>query len=73
MTVCADRCVRGPTWRTGRIFESGSIASHRKTHLCLVAQACAPFVQLQMWEPQMAEGALMQGLRMLACTSEQGS
>jgi hypothetical protein len=42
-------------------------------HLCMVAEACAQFVQLQMWEPEMAEGALMQGLRMLACTSEKGS
>jgi hypothetical protein len=44
------------------------MANHRKTHLCMVAQACAQFVQLQMGEPEMAEGALVQGLSVLAST-----
>ena len=42
-------------------------------YLCMVAQACSQFVQLQMWEPQMGEEAFVQGLCMLACAREKGS
>ena len=48
------------------------MASQRKTHLCMVGQACAQFVQLQMWEPQMGEATLMQGLGVLTCAREPG-
>ncbi len=35
-------------------------------HLCGAAQPCAQFIQLQVWEVQMAEEALVHGLRVLA-------
>ncbi len=39
-------------------------------YLLMAAEPCSEFVQLQVWEVQMAEGASVQGLRMLPCTSE---
>jgi hypothetical protein len=36
----------------------------------MAAQPCANFIQLQVWEVQMAEGPLVQRLSMLACTRE---
>jgi hypothetical protein len=41
-------------------------------HLCGAAQAGAQFVQLKMWEPEVAEGALVQGLCVLASASQKG-
>ena len=38
----------------------------------MAAEPCSEFVQLQVWEMEMAEGAPVQGLRMLPCTSEPG-
>jgi hypothetical protein len=42
-------------------------------HLCGAAQSGSQFVQLQMWEPEGAEGALVQGLCVLASASQPGS
>jgi hypothetical protein len=42
-------------------------------HLCGVAQPGAEFVQLEVREPEMTEGALMEDLSMPTCTSEKGS
>jgi hypothetical protein len=42
-------------------------------HLCGAAQPGSQFVQLEMWEPEGAEGALMQGLCVLASASQPGS
>src|SRR5258707_1191543 len=39
-------------------------------HLGGAAQSGAQFVQLQMWEPEVAEGALVQGLCVLASASQ---
>src|SRR5215472_9334842 len=39
-------------------------------HLCMVTEPCAQFIQLQVWEPQMAEAAFMQELGVLTCTRE---
>src|SRR5437868_6388240 len=36
------------------------------------AEPGAQFVQLQMWEPQIGEGTLMQGLGVLTCAREPG-
>jgi hypothetical protein len=41
--------------------------------LCGAAQPCAQLIQLKMWEPEMTEGALVQGLCVLASTSQKGS
>jgi hypothetical protein len=57
-----------------RMLCAGAEMEHRKylreringqpepDHLCGAAQPGAQFVQLEMWEPEVAEGALMQGL-----------
>ena len=66
-------CVRGPSWSTGRIFVQGSMANHRKTHLRGVAEPGAQFVQLQVWELELAEEAFMQGLGMLPSARQKGS
>jgi hypothetical protein len=42
-------------------------------HLCGAAQPGLQFVQLQMGEPEVAEGALVQGLCELASASQKGS
>ncbi len=39
-------------------------------HLCGAAQPRAQFVQLEVWEPEMAEGALVQSLCVLTSTSQ---
>jgi hypothetical protein len=38
--------------------------------LLSAAEPCSQFVQLDMWEVQMAEGPLVQRLSVLACTSK---
>src|SRR5436853_1160049 len=65
-------CVRGPSSSTGRSFVRGSMANHRKTDLFGAAQPGAQFIQLQVWEMEVAEGALVQGLCVLASTGEPG-
>jgi len=62
MTRCAMCWVRGPSSSTGRIFVRGSIASHRKTDLFSAAEPCSQFVQLEVWEVEMAEGSFVQRL-----------
>jgi len=42
-------------------------------HLAGTAQPCAQFVQLEVREPEMAEGALVQGLCVLASASQKGA
>ncbi len=46
----------------------GSMASHRKTHLCGAAQSGAQFVKLLVWELEIAEAALVQALSVPAST-----
>ena len=46
------------------------MASQSKTHLCGAAEACAQFIQLQVWEPETAEEAFVQSLCVCPCTSE---
>jgi hypothetical protein len=41
-------------------------------HLCGAAQPGAQFVQLEVWEPEMAEAALVQGLCVLSGTGQPG-
>ncbi len=41
-------------------------------HLCMVAEACAQLVQLEVREPEMAEGALVQGQRVLTSSGQPG-
>ena len=42
-------------------------------HLCGAAQPGSQLIQLEMWEPEVAEGALVQGLCVLASASQKGS
>jgi hypothetical protein len=41
-------------------------------HLWSAAQPGAQFVQLEVWEPEMAEAALVQGLCVLSSTGQKG-
>jgi hypothetical protein len=41
-------------------------------YLSMVAQACAQFIQLQVWEPEMEEEAFVQDLRMFPCARQKG-
>ncbi len=38
----------------------------------MAAEPCSQFIQLQVWEPEMAEAAFVQELRVLTCTSQPG-
>ena len=49
------------------------MANHRKTHLRGVAEPGAQFVQLQVWELELAEEAFVQGLGMLPSARQKGS
>ena len=49
------------------------MATHRKTPLCGAAEPGAQFVQLQVWELEMAEEAFVQDLGLFASASEKGS
>ena len=51
---------------------AGIIRQPEPLHLCMVAQPRAQFVQLQVREPQLAEGPLMQGLCVFPSTSQPG-
>src|SRR5215467_6192105 len=64
------------------VLRAGAELKHRKNlgervdgkrepeHLCDAAEACAQFIQLQVWEPEMAEEAFVQSLCVCPCTSE---
>src|SRR5947209_19436552 len=68
----------------GHVLCSGAELKHRKNygarinaqpeplHLPMAAQPRAQFVELEVREPKMAEGPLVQGLRVLASTSQPG-
>jgi hypothetical protein len=71
--MCAAFCVRGPRWSAGRIAREGIDGQPEPEHVCGAAQPGAQFVQLEVREPEMAEGALVQGLCVLASASQKGS
>jgi hypothetical protein len=51
-------------------FRAGINGQPQPEHLSDAAEPRAQFVQLQVREPEMAKEALVQGVRVLACTSE---
>jgi len=53
-------------------FRKGVDGQPEPEHLCRAAEACSQFVQLEVWELEMAEGAFVQDLRMFASTSQPG-
>ncbi len=69
----------------GHVLGAGTQLEHRQKlgagingqpeplHLCLAAQPGAEFVQLDVWQMQMAEGPLMQGLCVFSCARQPGS
>ena len=73
---------QGVYYRMGHVLGAGTQLEHwqylrariddqpEPLHLCMAAQPRAQFVQLQVREPQMSEGPLVQGLGVLACTRE---
>ena len=53
-------------------FREGVDGQPEPKHLPLATQPCSEFVQLQMWELELAEGAVVQDLCMFASTSQPG-
>ena len=53
-------------------FREGIDGEPKPEHLCMVTEPCSQFIQLQMWEPEMAEAAFVQELRVFTCTSQKG-
>jgi hypothetical protein len=53
-------------------FREGVDGQPEPEHLLMVAEPCSEFVQLQVCEVEMAEGAFVQDLRMFASTSQKG-
>ena len=62
--------VRGPSWRTGRIAGAGINRQPEPERVLRAAQPGSQFIQLEVWELQIAEEPLVQHLRMLACTRQ---
>ena len=62
----------GPQSERGKNLGARIDGQPQPEHLCCAAQPRAQFVQLEVREPQMAEGQLMQRLRMLASTGQPG-
>src|SRR5215472_243231 len=60
----------GTQLEDGKNLGAGINRQPEPLHLCLAAQPGAQFVQLEVWEPQMAEGPLVQGLCVLASVCE---
>jgi hypothetical protein len=56
----------------GKNLREGIDGQPEPEHLCGAAQPGSQFVQLKMWEPEVAEGALVQGLCVLASASQKG-
>ncbi len=72
-----DEQVRGMLWTWTKMEHGNKLGARidgepEPQHLLCAAQPCAQFVQLQVREVQMAEEALVQGLRVLACTGQKG-
>ncbi len=57
----------------GKELGAGIDGQPEPQDLRMGAQPCAQFVQLQVREVQMEEEALVQDVRVLACTGEKGS
>jgi hypothetical protein len=68
MSRWAMCCVRGPSSSTGR--SARARINGQPEHLLRAAQPGAPFVQLEVREPEGAEAALMEDPSMFACASE---
>ncbi len=56
----------------GNNLREGVDGQPQPQHLCGAAESGAQFVQLEVREPEMAKGALMQGLCVLASASQKG-
>jgi hypothetical protein len=72
MTGCAAFCVRGSRWSTGRIARPGVDDQPEPQHLGTTAEPGSQFVQLRMREMEMAEEALVQGVRVRARAGKPG-
>ena len=64
--------VRGPRACRRKNLGEGIDGQPEPENLLGAAQPGAQFVQLQMWEPQIGEATLMQGLGVLTCAREPG-
>src|SRR5690349_13174203 len=70
MSWCAMCCVRGPSACHRQKLGTRVDGQPKPLHLTMAAQPGSQFVQLDVWEVQVAEAALMQELRMLTRASE---
>ncbi len=56
----------------GKNLRAGVDGQPEPEHVLIAAQPGAQFIQLEVWEPEMAEGTLVQGLCVLASASQPG-
>ncbi len=70
--VCRILCA-GAEMECGKNLREGIDGQPEPEHVCGAAQPGAQFVQLEVREPEMAEGALVQGLCVLASASQPAS
>ncbi len=62
----------GTQLENGQKFGAGIDNQPQPLHLRLAAQPGSEFIELEVWEPQMAEGAFVQELRVLASACQPG-
>jgi hypothetical protein len=70
MTRCAMCWVRGPSACHRKNLRARINRQPQPEELFSAAEPCSQFVQLEVWELEMAEGPLVQRLSVLACTSK---
>jgi hypothetical protein len=73
MTLWAMCCVRGPLWSTGRSFVQGPMASQSHSTCLAQRSLVRRQVQLEVREPEIAEEALVQDLRVLTSKGQPGA
>ncbi len=61
------RCVlrAGAEMENGKKLRGGVDGQPQPQHMCVAARPGTQFIQLEVWEPEMAEGVLVQSLSML--------
>jgi hypothetical protein len=74
MTMCAACCMLCARTKIehGNKLRAGVNGQPEPEHVCRAAQPGAQFIQLEVREPEMAKGALVEGLSVLASTGQPG-
>jgi hypothetical protein len=71
MTMCAAWCTRTQI-EHGNKLRAGVNGQPQPEQVCRAAQPRAQFIQLEVRDPEMAKGALVEGLSVLASTGQPG-